>query len=101
MYLGLLNLSRLERCKWENVVVLGIIPGPKKPSLTINTRLKPLVDELFKFWSGAIIKKQENPALCKLALLCISNDFPATQKCGGFHGHNAKKGTVMIFTLFI
>ena len=101
MYLVLLNLPRSERFKWENVVVLGIIPGPKEPSLTINTYLKPIVDELLQFWSGVVLKEQENPALYKLALLCISNDIPATRKCGGFLGHNAKKGTTITFTLFV
>ena len=81
--------------------MLGIISGSKEPLLTINPYLKAIVDELLQFWSGAILKEQENPALYKLTLLCISNDIPATRKCEGFLGHNAKKGTTMVFTLFI
>lgn len=81
--------------------MLGIIPGSKEPLLTINPYLKAIVDELLQFWSGAILKEQENSALYKLTLLCISNDIPATRKCEGFLGHNAKKGTTMVFTLFI
>lgn len=101
MHLVLLNLPRTRLFKWENFVVLGIYPGPKEPSLTINTYLKPIVDELLQVWSRVILKKQENPTLYKLALLCISNNIPATRKYGGFLWHNTKKGTGMVFTLFI
>ena len=55
MYLVLLNLPRLEIFKWKNVVVLGIIPGPKEPLLTINTYLKPIVNELLHIWSGVVL----------------------------------------------
>ena len=86
MYLVLLNLPRLEIFKWKNVVVLGIIPGPKEPLLTINTYLKPIVNELLHIWSGVVLWEQENQVLYKLALLCISNDIPATRKCGEYLG---------------
>ena len=81
--------------------MLGIYPGLKEPSLTINTYLKPIVDELLQVWSRVILKEQENPALYKMALLWISNNIPATRKNRGFLWHNAKKGTRMVFTLFI
>ena len=70
------NLPQSERFKWENVVVLGAFPEALL-TITINTYLKPIVDELLKFWSGVVLREQENPALYKLALLCISNDIPA------------------------
>ena len=101
MYLVLLKLSRSERLKCEKNFVLGIIPGPKEPSSRINTYLKPIVYELLQFWSGVILKEQENPGLYNLALSCISNDILATQKCGRFFQHNAKKGMKIIFMLFV
>ena len=55
MYLVLLNLPRLEIFKWENVVLLGIIPGLKEPLLTISTYLKPIVNELLHIWSGIVL----------------------------------------------
>ena len=46
MYLVILNLPRLLHFKPENIVIVGIIPGPKEPDLNINSYLKPLVKEL-------------------------------------------------------
>ena len=47
LYLVILNLPRAERFKWENVIVVGIIPamGHDEPK-TLNTFLKPAVSEL-------------------------------------------------------
>ena len=49
LYLCIANLPRSLRCKQENVILVGIIPGPKEPKLTINSYLAPLVDELKEF----------------------------------------------------
>ena len=51
MYLVLMNLPRHERFKRENVILVGLIPGPSEPQLNINTYLSPLVDELLILWS--------------------------------------------------
>lgn len=48
LYLVLLNLPRSLRFKPENVIIVGIIPGPSEPKLTINSYLKPFVKELGK-----------------------------------------------------
>lgn len=47
-----MNLPRSERLKKENVITAGVIPGPDEPSLSINTYLRPLVDELIDLWSN-------------------------------------------------
>ena len=52
IYLTVLNLPRYIRYKRENVILLGIIPGPHEPKYDINSFLKPLVDELQQFWVG-------------------------------------------------
>ena len=46
IYLVLLNLPRHARYKMENIIVVGILPGPSEPKLTANTFLEPLVQEL-------------------------------------------------------
>ena len=46
MYLVLMNLPRSERFKRENIILVGVIPGPCEPKLNINSYLSPLVDEL-------------------------------------------------------
>ena len=45
VYLAILNLPRSERYSADNIILLGVIPGPKEPELTINTFLEPLMDE--------------------------------------------------------
>ena len=37
LYLVILNLPRDERYKFENMLLVGIIPGPHEPSLNINS----------------------------------------------------------------
>lgn len=49
MYLAILNLPRSIRYKRENVILVGIIPGPIEPHLTINSYLSLLVSDL-DFW---------------------------------------------------
>ena len=93
IYLALLNLPRELRFKWENVILVGIIPGPKEPKLTVNSYLKPLIDDLLKFWNpGELLVENGQLALYKVALCCISSDLAATRKCCGF---------VVFFLLFL
>ena len=91
----IMNLPRSERYKLENVLVVGILPGPGEPKLTANTFLKPLVEELQILWkskerfsvSGSIFKKR-----IQAGLICVSCDIPASRKIGGFMGHMANQG---------
>ena len=94
IYLTILNLPRNERYKPENIIVVGIIPGPKEPKQTINSYLMPLVYELKEAWElGINVKSHDNSVVCiKLALSCITCDIPATRKVCGFFGHNATLG---------
>jgi hypothetical protein len=76
------NLPRETRFKKENMLTLGLLPGPNEVRLhKINHYLSPIVDELIEFWNGI-----EIPAAGKnirLALICCSNDIPAARKlCG-------------------
>ena len=94
IYITILNIPREHRFLWENTIVVSIIPGPKEPSLTVNTYLKPMVDELLEFWNGKVLCEPGTvgSAIYKLAIMGISNDIPATRKFGGFLNFNAKKG---------
>ena len=47
-----MNLPRDARFKPENLLVVGIIPGPKEPKHQINSFLQPLVD--IDLWDGVI-----------------------------------------------
>ena len=95
VYLVLLNLPRHEKYKLENIIVVGILPGPSQPKLTANTFLEPLVKELHTLWlwkerfavHGSFFKRA-----IKVGLICVSSDVPATRKIGGFLGHMASQG---------
>ena len=95
LYLVLLSLPRHERYKLENIIVVGVLPGPSEPKLTANTFLEPLVRELQTLWAckecfsiyGSSFKRP-----IKVSLVCVSSDIPATRKIGGFLGHMAAQG---------
>ena len=92
VYLSILNLPRNLRYKAENIILCGILLGPKEPK-DWNSYLYPLVHELLLLWEGIVIKTQEHGKITiRAALLCISSDIPATRKLCGFASHVANFG---------
>ena len=51
IYLSVLNLPRSMRYQLQNICLIGIIPGPREPGLTVNEYLDPLVNDLLKLWN--------------------------------------------------
>ena len=49
IYAVIINLPRSIRYKDGNVIIVGIIPGPKEPKRHINSYLGPLISELLDF----------------------------------------------------
>lgn len=93
VYLSFLNLPPDERNKEENIAVVGIIPGPQEPSRDVNSFLDPLVEELLEFWDGVWLDcPNTGPSFCRLALLCVTCDIPASRKLCGFLSFCAKMG---------
>ena len=81
------NLPREVRFKRENMLYLGLLPGPTEVKLhKINHYLSPIVDELLEFWDGFNLpssNKHPNGKRIRLAIICCSNDIPAARKlCG-------------------
>jgi len=91
LYLVILNLPRSIRFKPENVLIAGIIPGPKEPRMSeMNSYLRPLVKELNSLWSdGFIMQHKGKDVNIHAALLATVCDIPATAKLGGFLGHSS------------
>ena len=88
-----LVVPRSEWYKLENLLLLGIIPGPSEPSLNLNSYMTPLVEELVELWNdGMTIMQDFNQIVVKAALLCVSCDIPAVRKVCGFLGHAARLG---------
>ena len=91
------NLPREERFKFENLILVGLIPGPREPSRDINSFLSPLTDELEELWEGVELNVARGCMITgtvtyRAALLCLGCDIPAARKVGGFLGHGAKRG---------
>lgn len=90
IYIAILNLPREDRYKTENVIVVGVIPGPNEPKLHILT---PLVAELVQLWRGILMESPQNMSvLVRAALICIACDIPAARKVSGFVGPQAILG---------
>ena len=98
IYLSIMNLPRKERFLQENIILAGVIPGPREPSRLMNSLLNPLVKELKKLWRGVILKDYDNrPIMVRAALLYSSCDVPAGRKVCGFVGHSALRGAQNAF----
>ena len=96
MYLTIQNLPRQERYRTENLLLVGILPGPSEPSLIMNSYLAPMVEELLKLWEGVVIPVQTSHGQMQIrvraALSCVACDIPASRKVCGFLSHNAVFG---------
>ena len=95
IYLIILNLPRAVRYKFENILLVGLIPGPKEPSLNINSYLSPLVDDFKLLFQGVTFKNRNSlfgSSTVRAVLSCIGSDLPATRKICGFLSHSASLG---------
>ena len=87
IYAAICNLPRDIRFKHENLLILGLLPGPNEVSLhKINHYLAPIVDELESLWNGIILNGTDecpNGKKIRAALILVSCDVPAARKiCG-------------------
>ncbi|KAG2738629.1 hypothetical protein P692DRAFT_201730859 [Suillus brevipes Sb2] len=75
--------------------LVGIIPGPTKPSTDqINHFLKLLVDDLLPFWNPGVTfsrtAKYPDGRIIRIALIPIVCDLPAAKQIAGFSGIGSK-----------
>ena len=86
LYAAICNLPRDIRFKRENLLILGIMPGPNEVSLhKINHYLAPIVDELELLWNGVTLRTDEcqEGRRIRAALILVSYNIPAARKiCG-------------------
>ena len=95
IYMVCLNLPPAIRYKIENMYLVGIIPGPKEPSLhQINHVLSPLVDELLELWHEGIFISQtphhRRGRRVRCALGPLVCDLPAARQMGGMASHSSR-----------
>ena len=100
IYLVILNLPRELRFKIENVLLVGVVPGPKEPKGSINSFLGPMVKELLELWHGCYLGNIPFRRFVRAALLCVSCDVPAVRKVAGFVGHGGLRGCSRCLKVF-
>ncbi len=101
LYLAIMNLPRSERYKRHNILILGIIPGPSEPPLTVNTYLSPLVTELLQLWKGVpMMVSNSGEHVVRAALLAVACDLPAGRKVCEFLSHSANFGCSRCYCSF-
>ncbi|OBZ66279.1 hypothetical protein A0H81_13832 [Grifola frondosa] len=93
MYMVCLNLPPHLRYLPENVYLVGVIPGPGKPSIDqINHFLALLVDELVVFWDPGVeysrSHKFRSGCRVHIALIPLVSDVPAARQVAGLGSHN-------------
>jgi hypothetical protein len=89
MWLVLLNLPSHLRYRPENMFLAGIIPGPKKPSLSdINHSINLLVDVLREFFHPGILysrtARHTHGCRVRAVLVPVVADMLAARQAGGF-----------------
>ena len=101
-YLVILNLPRVERFKWENVIIVGIVPSLDREPKDLNEFLEPAIRELKGLWIGVKLKSALSrlPLTFRAAVMCTSSDIPATRKLCGFKGHSSLLGCSRCFKNF-
>ena len=92
IFMTVMNLPRASRYIEDNVILVGIIPGPNEPHFTVNSYLDLLIDELLELWSGVELSTAVGKRKIRCAVLCASCDIPAGRKLCGFLGHMAYFG---------
>jgi Transposase family tnp2 len=89
IWLVLLNLPSHLRYRPENMFLAGIIPGPRKPSLSdVNHSIKLLVDVLLEFFDPGVrysrTAKHRHGRRVRAILVPVVSDMPAARQAGGF-----------------
>ena len=94
IYMALLNFPPGERYKVKNMFLVGVIPGPKEPSLDqMNHFLEPLVGDLQEFWVPGVwyssTPRYSNGRLVRCALVPLICDLKAARQVAGHASHSA------------
>ena len=101
LYLSVLNLPSHVRYSNAYTILVGVLPGPHEPKLTVNTYLEPLVNDLLEVWRGvSLYVNGHGETNVRCALLCVACDSPAGRKACGFLGHSANLGCTKCMKVF-
>ncbi len=89
IWLVLLSLPPHMRHRPENMFLAGVVPGPRKPSLSdINHSLKLLVDILLEFFDPGVLysrmARHKQGCRVRAILVPVVLDMLAARQAGGF-----------------
>ncbi|CAE7076308.1 unnamed protein product [Rhizoctonia solani] len=86
------NLEPAIRFRLENLLCLGVIPGPHAPK-DIGSFLQPFIDELQDLARGvpALDSRHNRPFALRAYLIACFGDMPAVAKLMYMKGHNGKR----------
>ena len=99
IYLTIFNLPREERFNIENIILVGMLPGPNEPS-NINPYLSRLVEDLNSLYKEVSFRNTSSlssVSSIRGILVAVMCDLPATCKVCGFANFKAKKGCLKEF----
>ncbi|KAF7366659.1 hypothetical protein MSAN_00923800 [Mycena sanguinolenta] len=92
MSFSIINLLAHHRYKTANLLLAGIMPGPKEANPDQCQRfLRPIINELLRLWRDGVqiaTPKYLQGRLIRVALVAVVCDKPAAHKLGGFGSHN-------------
>lgn len=95
IYMVCLNLPPHLRYLPENMYLVGVVPGPTKPSLEqMNHLLVPLVDDLLDFWEPGVwytrTSLRSHGRRAYAAMVPLVADLLAARQLSGHAHHNHK-----------
>ncbi|EPS99806.1 hypothetical protein FOMPIDRAFT_1030690 [Fomitopsis schrenkii] len=92
MSFNIVNLPHYLRYRTANMILAGIMPGPKEQDFDeVQRYMRVFVNELLRLWrEGFIIRTPKHPLgrLVRVILICVCCDKPAAHKLGGFGSHS-------------
>ena len=100
LYSAIENLPRNLGFQKQNIIVVGILPGPSEPSLDINTYLEPLIADMEKLWDGIPMNVNGRSTRIRAAISCLACDVPAARKVLGFISHQGYRGCSRCLKIF-
>ncbi|KAG1444616.1 hypothetical protein G6F56_010230 [Rhizopus delemar] len=90
-----------ERYKSENVLVLAISPGPKKPT-DLMSFLEPIYAEINELGERDMVVNKDGVELyrCKVHLVCNTGDIPGIAQLMNHDGCRVWSFIVYLFIVF-
>ncbi|VDB84878.1 unnamed protein product [Peniophora sp. CBMAI 1063] len=92
MSFSIINLPAHLKFRVMNMILVGILPGPKEQDFDqVQRFMRPVVNELLRLWEQGFVmstKRYPQGRRIRVILVCVVCDKPAAHKLGGFGSHS-------------